>query len=121
MLIVFPLVTFMDYGQIKYFKVELKLFPSLFLNNYLIPYNYKRRHYEMSVFLEKTTFVTIFSIPENASNLRRFSDALSLISKVFDTLHSHNSLYTLHSLHSLHSLYTLHSLHSISFLLLILL
>ena len=29
MFIVFPLVTFMDYGQIKYFKIEkLKLFPS---------------------------------------------------------------------------------------------
>ena len=84
MFIVFPLVTFMDYEKIKYFKVEkLKLFPCLFLNNYLIPYNYRWRHYETSAFLEKTTFVTIFSTPENASNLRRFFDALSLISKVF--------------------------------------
>ena len=36
-------------GQIKYFEIEkLNFFPCLFLNNYLIHYNYKRRHYETS-------------------------------------------------------------------------
>ena len=84
MFIFFPLVTFMDYGQIKYFNIEkLKLFPCfVFINDFLI--HYKRRHYETSGFLEKTTFVTAFITPENASNLRRFSDALSLINKVFE-------------------------------------
>ena len=99
MFIVFPLVTCMD--QIE----KLKLFPCLFLNNYLIPYNYKRRHYETSAFLEKKTFVTIFQYPENASNLRRFSDALTLISKSlcspkqFQELHEVFSLSTCRASH----------------------
>ena len=87
MFIVFPLVTFMDYGKIKYFKIEKpKLFPRFVFKKNKIQFLTinKRRHYETSAFLEKTTFLTIFSTPENASNLRRFSDALSLISKVFD-------------------------------------
>ena len=50
MFLVFPLVTFMDYGQIKYFKIEqLKLFPCLFLNNYFLTITkddiMKRQHF----------------------------------------------------------------------------
>jgi len=40
--------------------------------------------YKCTGLLEKTTFITIFDSLTKCVNLRRFSDALSLISKVFD-------------------------------------
>ena len=79
MFIVFPLVTFMDYGQIKYFKIEklkyvsLFVFKELFNSLQLLKDDIMKRQH----FWRRRHLLRSFSTPENASKLRRFSDALS--------------------------------------------